>query len=41
LHMRSGLKAGEKVVTYGQLKLDDGTLIKLVADPAQTKAAAQ
>jgi len=41
VHMRSGLKAGEKVVTNGQLKLDDGTLIKLVADPAQTKAAAQ
>lgn len=41
VHIRSGLKANEQVVTNGQLKLDDGTLIMLTEDPAQTKAAAQ
>lgn len=30
-----GLKAGERVVTNGQLKLGDGTLIKLTDDPAR------
>jgi len=40
VHIRSGVKAGEQVVTNGQLKLDDGTLIKLTDDPAQKKSAA-
>lgn len=40
VEVRKGLKAGEQVVTNGQLKLDDGTLIKLVADPAKLKPAA-
>ena len=34
-----GLKAGERVVTNGQLKLGDGTLIKLTDDPTQKKSA--
>ena len=40
VEVRKGLKAGEQVVTNGQLKLDNGTLIKVVADPAQKTPAA-
>lgn len=32
--VQKGLKGDEQVITNGQLKLNDGTLIKLVADPA-------
>ena len=39
VEIRKGLKAGENVVTNGQLKLEDGMLIKLVADPATQKPA--
>jgi membrane fusion protein (multidrug efflux system) len=40
VEVREGLKAGEQVVSNGQLKLNDVTLIKLVADPALQKPAA-
>jgi membrane fusion protein (multidrug efflux system) len=40
VQVREGLQAGEQVVSNGQLKLNDGTLIKLVADPALRKPAA-
>ncbi len=39
VEVRSGLKAGEQVVTNGQLKLDNGTRIELVPDPAQKPTA--
>jgi membrane fusion protein (multidrug efflux system) len=39
VEVRKGLKGDEQVVTNGQLKLDDGTLIKLVADPALQQPA--
>ena len=39
VEVRKGLKGNEQVVTNGQLKLDDGTLIKLVPDPAQLQPA--
>lgn len=34
VEVRKGLKGDEHVITNGQLKLNDGTLIKLVPDPA-------
>jgi membrane fusion protein (multidrug efflux system) len=40
VEVRKGLQAGEQVVSNGQLKLNDGTLVKLVADPALRKPAA-
>jgi membrane fusion protein (multidrug efflux system) len=39
VEVREGLKAGERVVSNGQLKLNDGAAIKLVADPLQQPAA--
>ena len=39
VEVRKGLKGDEQVVTNGQLKLDDGTLIKLVDDPALQQPA--